>query len=145
MLVFEEGTDIFETSAKTITITVNCVGVMGKGIAKTAREQSPELFARYKKWCEAGEIRPGVPRLTMNGRYLLFPTKDHWRQPSQYAWIKEGLQRIRKNIHHLESIAIPPLGCGNGGLEWREVKLLTIGYLASLDIPIHIYPPRNWV
>ena len=142
MIKYVQG-NLFATEAKTITVPVNCVGVMGGGIAKTARERCPELFARYKKLCKAGEMKPGHPVETMGGQYLLFPTKDHWRNPSQYPWIRQGLEKIRENAHRLKSIAIPPLGCGHGGLNWGVVDRIIHATLAGLELPILVYPPRR--
>ena len=138
--------DIFESKCQIITVTVNCVGVMGAGIAKTCKQKFPATFQLYKQKCKAGEYIPGQPHLVSVDRpLLLFPTKNHWRNPSQMVWIEKGLQRIVNNAHRIESIAIPPLGCGHGGLNWIKVKALIQKYLEPLQTVevIEVYEPKQ--
>ena len=138
--------NIFESPAKTLVNTVNCVGVMGKGIAQEFKKRYPAMFEEYAQMCEAKAVRPGVPYLysDLYGASILnFPTKDHWRSPSWLSYITAGLQWFRDNYEGLgiTSIAFPPLGCGNGGLSWELVGPLMYSMLADLPIDIEIYAP----
>ena len=136
--------NIFKSNAQTLTITVNCVGVMGAGIAKQCKELFPNTFQQYHRKCKQGIYLPGQPILVSVDRpLLLFPTKDHWRNPSKIEWIKEGLKRIARNSHNFESIAIPPLGCGHGGLQWEQVKVLIEQYLDPLSNLVEVYSPQK--
>lgn len=141
MIRFYQG-DILNCSADTITITVNCKGVMGKGLALQAKKQHPTLFNLYKRLCDEGEMKPGEPRLAEcdGKKFILFPTKDDWRNPSQMEWIDSGLAIIAKNIDKLGSLALPPLGCGNGGLNFYGVLNLMLKHLEGIDADIRIYP-----
>ena len=132
--------------------TVNTVGVMGKGIALMFKERFPKNMAAYAKACKTGEVQTGRMFATGTGelmgpRWIInFPTKQHWRAKSQMRWITEGLADLRRFIleHQVTSIAIPPLGAGNGGLRWSDVKPyieLALGDLSGVDI--FIYEPTN--
>ena len=133
--------DIFKSKCIPI-VTVNCVGAMGAGIAKTCRLKYPKTYQHYKRKCLAGEYQPGQPVLTNVERpLLLFPTKKDWRNPSKYAWIKDGLERIANNADRVESLAIPPLGCGHGGLNWHKVLPMIERNIAPLDKYFEIYHP----
>ena len=143
MLKFTTG-DIFESKCEVITVTVNCVGIMGAGIAKQCKKIYPATYNRYRQKCQAGEYRPGEPVLTNIDRpILLVPTKNHWRNPSKYEWIEESLIRIAKNADKFKSIALAPLGCGHGGLNWDKVKTMIERHLGMLDNNIEIYEPRD--
>lgn len=138
--------NIFESHAQTLVNTVNCVGVMGKGIALEFKKRYPEMFNDYKIRCEEGKLKPGIPYLyedTRGTSILNFPTKQHWRSPSKYSYIEEGLDFFREHYKewNIKSIAFPPLGCGNGGLEWSDVGPLMYTKLADLDIDTEIYAP----
>ena len=142
MLQYMEG-DMFTSTTQVLTITVNCVGAMGKGIALTARQKYPQAYQHYKGLCKDGKIKPGEPTLIFTERpLLLFPTKDNWRNPSQIEWIDEGLRRIALNIDKFDSLALPPLGCGNGGLQWSNVEELIQHHLSNINRYIEIYPPK---
>ncbi len=126
--VESEG-NIFASEATAVVITVNCVGVMGAGIALDARYRWPEVFEHYRSACEAGEVRPGRVNWTASaeGRQIvLFPTKAHWRQPSRLEYIRGGLESLRRDIEErgVLHIAMPRLGCSNGGLNWSSVRPL---------------------
>ncbi len=132
--------------------TVNTVGVMGKGIALQFRRAYPEMFQAYQQACERGEVRVGKMYVWETGalegpRYIInFPTKRHWRARSRVEHIKVGLEDLVAVIGDLgiTSIAIPPLGCGNGGLAWSQVEPLIVSALqplASLDV--RLYPPGD--
>ena len=133
--------NIFDSTAKTLVNTVNCVGVMGKGIALDFKNKYPTMYKEYVKLCHAGEIKPGKPYLYQDlyGTSILnFPTKEHWRSPSKLSYIIEGLDWFCENYqkYDISSIAFPPLGCGNGGLSWEVVG--PIMYSKLRDLPIEI-------
>lgn len=135
--------DIFQSKCELITITVNCVGVMGAGIARRCKELYPATYRQYREKCQTGKYKPGQPIMTNIDRpLLLFPTKDDWRKDSRYHWIQEGLQRIARNTDKFDSIAIPPLGCGHGNLDWKRVRRMIQDELGHLEIYIEVYEPR---
>jgi O-acetyl-ADP-ribose deacetylase (regulator of RNase III) len=110
--------DILESKAQTLINTVNCVGVMGKGIALEFKKRFPAMFEDYAAKCERGEVRPGVPylyRTLFPPQIINFPTKDHWRSVSKISDIERGLNYLLDNYKtwKVTSLAIPPLGCGN--------------------------------
>lgn len=138
--------NIFESGANTIVNTVNCVGVMGKGIALEFKKRYPQMFKEYVSMCERNEVEPGKPYLyrdLLGTSVLNFPTKDHWKSPSQLSYIISGLDWFVENYDNLgiDSIAFPPLGCGNGGLPWELVGPIMYSKLKSLPIQIEIYAP----
>ena len=125
--------DIFEQKTEVIVNTVNCVGVMGKGIALQFKKAFPNNFQEYKKMCDTGKLKAGVMLITKTNqllpKYIInFPTKRHWRNKSQLTDIELGLVSLVKEVERfgIKSIAIPPLGCGNGGLDWSIVKPLIV-------------------
>jgi O-acetyl-ADP-ribose deacetylase (regulator of RNase III) len=139
--------DIFSSPAQTLVNTVNTVGVMGKGIAKTFKSIYPEMYEEYRQWCESGELSIGSLFLyrTAHKWVLNFPTKRHWRQASRLADIAAGLDTFCQTYadEGITSIAFPQLGCGNGGLDWeRQVRPVMERSLGSLpvDIYIHVKP-----
>lgn len=132
--------------------TVNCVGIMGKGIALQFKKKWPENFDIYNRACKAGEVKPGkifVYHLTNNAttkpQYIInFPTKNHWKEKSKLSYIKEGLIDLINFIkeNNIQSIAIPPLGCGNGGLKWEIVKpLIESAFLSLQNIDVRLFEP----
>lgn len=144
MLKFTQG-NIFESDAQTLMATVNCVGIMGKGLAKEFRQKYPEMFKEYAKACKKGELRKGHLFLYKDllKWILCFPTKDNWKGPSKYEFIEEGLKAVRENYSQwgITSLAVPPLGCGLGGLKWDQVKQLIMKYLQDLPIEITVFEP----
>lgn len=146
---------IFDSECQTLVNPVNCVGVMGAGLAKEFkyRYDKTDLFWDYKHRCARGEVRLGFPYLftefrNTNGKWkpvVLFPTKDHWRSRSYLAPIEHGLQYLADHIDawHIESIAFPALGCGKGGLSWSVVLPTMIDLLNDLEIPVEIYRPQE--
>ena len=151
MIRFTKG-NLMTSSAEALVNTVNTVGVMGKGIALQFKEEFPKNFATYAKACRSGELIPGklliTKELNRAGEEKIiinFPTKLHWRNPSKYEYITEGLAELVKVIseHNIKSIAIPPLGCGNGGLDWNIVKGMIEETLKNVDIDIYIYEPNT--
>ncbi len=142
MIEYIEG-DIFESPAQVIVNTVNTVGVMGKGLALSFKRRYPEMFERYKAACEKHLLTIGKLMLFYEADHwlLLFPTKENWRNPSKLEYIEKGLMKFvqiyaEKNI---TSIAFPRLGCGNGELDWNDVKPLMEHYLKNLPIDVYIY------
>lgn len=138
--------NIFDSKAKTLVNTVNCVGVMGKGIALEFKKRYPAMFESYTNLCRTKQIKPGTPCYysdLMGNSIILFPTKDHWRSPSKMSYIEDGLDWFISHYQNLgiTSIAFPPLGCGNGGLDWVDVGALMIRKLQNLPINIEIYAP----
>ena len=122
--------NLLEARVEALVNTVNTVGVMGKGIALMFKEAFPENFRAYEFACKHREIRVGKMFVTENPvfdgpRWIInFPTKKHWRQPTRIEWVTDGLKDLRRVLEekHIRSVALPPLGSGNGGLEWREVR-----------------------
>jgi O-acetyl-ADP-ribose deacetylase (regulator of RNase III)/uncharacterized protein YwgA len=138
--------DILKSKAQTLINTVNCVGIMGKGIALEFKNRFPEMFKDYQGRCERKEVHPGVPYLykSLFGPQILnFPTKDHWKSVSKVSDIQRGLDYLVKNYKQwrITSIAIPPLGCGNGQLDWKVVGPMIYASAKQMDIPVEIYAP----
>lgn len=144
--------DIFESGAQTLVCPVNCVGVMGAGLALAFKHRfAPALFPDYQRVCENGQLKPGEPWLTRweissTPGVLYFPTKDHWRDTSKLADIEAGLAMLAEHYADwwgITSIAIPALGCGLGGLDWADVKPLIESALEPTDMRVELYPPRS--
>ncbi|MBO9122212.1 MULTISPECIES: macro domain-containing protein [unclassified Rhizobium] len=142
MLVYRR-TDLFSSPAQTLVNTVNCVGVMGKGIAKEFKEREPDMFAAYKRICDQKLLSPGKLWLWRGPNYMTlnFPTKMHWRGPSKLEWIEAGLKKFVSTFERtgIKEISFPRLGCGNGGLDWDEVRPLMEKYLTPLPIDIYVH------
>ncbi len=138
--------DLFESRAQTLVNTVNCVGVMGKGVAEQFKLRFPAMFEDYKSRADRKAVRLGEPYLYRDrsgAQIINFPTKDHWRSPSRIADIERGLDYLAAHSAEwgITSIALPPLGCGNGGLEWSEVGPLIYRKLHRLPIDVEVYAP----
>lgn len=138
--------DLFISSAQTLVNTVNCVGVMGKGIALGFKQRFPDMYHDYTSRCKRGEVRLGEPYLyrPMLGKWVLnFPTKDHWRSVAKLEDIVRGLEYLVDHYREwgITSLAVPPLGCGEGQLEWAVVGPTLHRYLGQLDIPVELYAP----
>lgn len=148
MIRFTQG-NLLESGAEALVNTVNTVGISGKGIALMFKDAFPQNFRAYQAACKAGQLAPGglfiTERQDMLGPRLIinFATKQHWRHPSQLAWVAAGLKTLRYEIEArgIKSVAIPPLGAGNGGLSWTNVKPLIKDALAGLDCDILVYEP----
>lgn len=136
-------TSIFESNAQVLVNTVNTVGVMGKGLALKFKQLYPDMFSSYQKYCENGLLNIGKLQLfkTSNKWILNFPTKHEWRKPSRLEYIEAGLQKFVDHYQRLgiRSISFPMLGCGNGGLEWDEVRPLMERYLKNLPIDVYVH------
>jgi O-acetyl-ADP-ribose deacetylase (regulator of RNase III) len=135
--------DIFDSKAQVIVNTVNCQGVMGKGLALAFKEKFPDMFPIYQQDCKSGRLRIGKPTIykTSTPWILNFPTKNLWRYPSKLEYLEKGLEFL---VTHYEkvgitSIAFPKLGAQNGKLSWDEVGPLMAKYLSQLDIDVYIY------
>ena len=138
--------DIFESKAQTLVNTVNIVGVMGKGIALGFRKRFPEMYEDYVRRCERREVqlrRPYIYRQLTPPNIINFPTKDHWRSVSRLDDIVEGLKYLEAHISEwgVTSLAVPPLGCGEGKLEWRVVGPTLYRHLSDLGILVELYAP----
>jgi len=144
--------DLLSAEADALVNTVNCVGVMGKGIALQFKKKWPAAFKDYKKVCDREELRPGMMHVHDLGMlagkpyYIIhFPTKDHWRGKSKVSYVEDGLKELVKTVQALgiKSIAVPPLGCGNGGLEWSSVERLISEAFAPLEdtVEVLLYAP----
>ena len=150
MIKFTRG-NLLEARAEALVNTVNTVGVMGKGIALMFKERFIENFRRYAAACKAKEVQIGRMFVTdvaeLDGpRWIInFPTKQHWRMPSRMEWIIEGLQDLRRFLveQRVKSVAIPPLGAGNGGLKWADVRKQIELELGGLDIEIFVFEPTK--
>ena len=150
MITFTQG-NLLEARVEALVNTVNTVGVMGKGIALMFKERFDENFRRYAAACKAKEVQTGkmfvTPVHELDGpRWIVnFPTKQHWRAPSRMEWVVDGLQDLRRFLieQQVKSIAIPPLGAGNGGLEWVEVREQIERALGDLDIDILVFEPTK--
>lgn len=145
MITYTRG-NIFNSSMDCLVNPINCVGVMGNGLALQFKYAYPEMFQDYKNRCAKGLVRVGQPYIytnDLNKVILNFPTKKHWMQNSNINDIENGLFYLVCNVDKwdIQSIAIPPLGCGKGKLEWTKVKPLMEHILKDLTIPIEIYTP----
>jgi O-acetyl-ADP-ribose deacetylase (regulator of RNase III) len=164
-LFLAEG-DMFFSNMQTLTVSVNTVGIMGKGLASRAKYQFPDVYVVYQDACRKKWLKMGKPYLykreasfddelidepgtvkTPNGVkwFLFFATKRHWRDNSDLNGIEEGLRWVAKNhvIEGIKSIALPALGCGLGNLDWKDVGPVMCRHLAELGIPVAIYLPRE--
>ena len=138
--------DLFSSEAQALVNTVNCVGIMGKGVAQEFKKKYPAMFEDYVARCAKKEVRLGKPYLFKDpsGKLIVnFPTKDHWRSPSRLTDIESGLDYFLRHYREwgINSIAFPPLGCGNGGLHWSEVGPLIYEKLHHLNIDVEVYAP----
>lgn len=138
--------NILYSDCQTITVPVNTVGVMGKGLALSVKQRFPEVFEFYRKACCLKQIRIGQPCVYRGASkwFLLFPTKRHWRELSSLQDIEQGLDWILRNYssENITSLAVPALGCGLGGLNWKEVGSIMEKFLSQIPIPVSIYLPH---
>lgn len=138
--------DMFESSAQTLVNTVNTEGVMGKGIAHQFKKRYPDMYEDYVVRCKRHEVRLGRPYIFKERLYpwvVNFPTKKFWRSISRLEDIEEGLRYLREHYREwgITSLAVPPLGCGEGQLEWRVVGRVLYRHLSDFDIPVTMYAP----
>ncbi|OFX42224.1 MAG: Appr-1-p processing protein [Bacteroidetes bacterium GWA2_30_7] len=151
MIHYQIG-NLLDSEAQALVNTVNTVGVMGKGIALQFKNMFPNNFKTYTIACKKKEVKVGnllivEEETLLKGKKTIinFPTKTNWRLPSEYKYIEAGLLELVKVIKekNFKSIAIPPLGSGNGGLDWNKVKVILEKYLSTLNCDIYIYEPSS--
>ena len=151
MVTFNRG-NLLEAPVEALVNTVNTVGVMGKGIALMFKEAFPENFRAYEDACKRADIRIGHMFVTESSRLegprwiINFPSKKHWRHPSKLEWIAEGLKDLTRVISEkgIRSIALPPLGCGNGGLDWSDVRPEIERQLGTLEgVEVVVFEPTE--
>lgn len=151
MISFTKG-NLLDADVEALVNTVNEVGVMGKGIALMFKEAYPGNFDEYAKACKAGNVKVGKVFPTQRNELLgpkwivNFPTKKHWRHKTKMEWIVDGLQDLREFVlgENIRSIAIPPLGSGAGGLDWRDVRPQVLKYMGDLeDVTVIVYEPTR--
>ena len=140
--------DLFNSKAQTLVNAVNCVGVMGKGIALEFKKRFPAMYRDYVSLCKMGAVEPGHPyifNISPDKQIINFPTKNHWREPSKIEYIDTGLRLLVKKYKNwkVKSLAVPALGCGNGGLQWADVGPLLYEYLSKMDMPVELYAPKE--
>lgn len=142
MITIKHGS-IFDSQADVLVCPVNCVGVMGKGLALEFKRRYPELLKRYQIECEAGALHGGGAEwLWCAGvPVIVAATKNHWREPSNMRYVQNCIRAIRGIIagRRLQSIAIPQLGCGCGGLDWADVWPLYEKHLGDLDADVEVW------
>jgi len=144
MILFEKN-NIMNVKAEALVNSVNLTGVMGKGVALAFREAFPENYKLYRKACETGDIDIGKIFVTETGqlfpKYIInFPTKKHWRFPSKYEWVEAGLKSLKEWLrkNQISSIGLPPLGSGNGKLDWKHVKVMITNALKEFENHLEI-------
>lgn len=146
--------NIFDSDAAALVNTVNTVGIMGKGVALQFKNRYPNNYHAYQRACKNGDIAIGKLLVVSDGDafsnklIINFPTKTDWRQSSEITYIEQGLVDLRRIItqYNIRSIALPPLGSGNGGLDWVEVKKRIEQYLTDLnDVDIYVYEPSQQI
>ncbi len=151
MIHYETG-NLLDSKAEALVNTVNTDGVMGKGIALQFKNMFPQNFKMYAEACKQKTIGIGKLLVTREaslhgGEKIIinFPTKTSWRKPSEYSYIQSGVKDLVRVIkeYKISSVAIPPLGSGNGGLDWSQVRLILEQYLCNIDCDIHIYEPNT--
>jgi len=150
MTYIEGQGSMFDAPVQALVNTVNCVGVMGGGLAKIFATKFPLMELDYISYCQEGLLTPGI----MHSYYsnigsqqwiINFPTKDDWRNPSQLEYVEVGMQDLVSFVarHGIESIAIPALGCGLGGLDWDDVKPVILKYIKFLTyVDWFVYDPK---
>jgi len=150
MITYTQG-NMFDAQVDAIINTVNLVGVMGKGVAFQFKERFPENYRVYQEACKNHTIGIGnslVVPAVWHGRHILivnFPTKVHWRNPSEYLYVERGLDNLAEILkqYSIKSIAVPPLGAGNGGLEWERVRAMIANKLSSVDCDVQVFEPGH--
>ena len=138
--------NIFKSKAQALVNPVNGVGIMGKGLALEFKNRYPKMFQSYKDACKEDRLKIGDLQVFNAGEILIinFPTKGDWKESSDMNYIISGLVTLKEHVipeNKIESISMPQIGCGLGGLDWNEVKAVIEKYLADVDtdIYVHIY------
>lgn len=145
MLEFVKG-DMFDAPADIRVNTVNCVGVMGAGVALAFKQRYPDMFKEYQRDCKDGRVKPGTMHIwkSLEGDWIInFPTKRDWREPSRYQDIADGLADLRSYLDGLGhvTVALPALGCGHGGLDWNRVSEMIRDKLDGVDAHVLVFEP----
>jgi O-acetyl-ADP-ribose deacetylase (regulator of RNase III) len=149
MIHFTQG-NLLKSNARALVNTVNTVGVMGKGIALQFKNTFPLNYKLYQDACKNGKLTTGQLLVVhendlLRGEKVIinFPTKQHWKQSSTYEYIESGLVALQKYLieNPVESLAMPALDCGNGGLDWEIVKPMIVEYLSAIDAEFFVYEP----
>ncbi len=152
MIEFVQG-NIFDADVDALVNPVNCVGIMGKGLALQFKHVFPDNYAAYKAACDRNKLHTGQMFLLSTGAkckpyYIInFPTKEHWRDGSDLKYIKTGLLALKKVLFdsYIYSVAIPPLGCGLGGLKWADVKGEIINVFGNISaVTVFVYEPKKF-
>ena len=145
MIIYKTG-NILDSDAEALVNPVNCVGVMGKGLALQFKNKFPENYIAYRDHCKVGYVNVGKMFITTyytNPKFIVnFPTKKHWKDPSKYDYIESGLEDLVDfiNSSDVKSIAIPALGSGLGGLDWNIVKSMIVNSLVGIeDLIVYLY------
>lgn len=151
-MIEEAQGNLLHADADALVNTVNCAGVMGKGIALQFKQAYPEMAKAYERACQRGEVQPGrmlvwaTDALT-GPRYIInFPTKREWYNKSRYEDIDRGLDALIEEVRRLDikSVAVPPLGCGNGGLSWSRVRpMIEAAFAAVPDVRVFLFAPAR--
>jgi O-acetyl-ADP-ribose deacetylase (regulator of RNase III) len=150
-MLYDITGNLLASTSEALVNTVNTVGVMGKGIALQFKKQFPNNYKAYQKACKEGKVVIGKmfvfeEQSLLSGKKLIinFPTKTDWRKPSEYNYIERGLEDLINVIQerNIKSIALPPLGAGNGGLDWVRVRLLIENFFHEVQCEIYIYQPN---
>jgi O-acetyl-ADP-ribose deacetylase (regulator of RNase III) len=149
-VLYRPADNIVDGTSELLVNTVNCVGVMGKGVALAFKTRFPGIMPAYQQACRSKALRPGtslilpLPGLPSQA-WVAMATKDHWRDPSRLAWVEAALDDLarRATERGVRSIALPPPGCGNGGLDWRIVEPLVLDKLRAFDLTIHARPNQG--
>jgi len=145
-MIEETRGNILNSKASMLVNPVNCVGVMGKGLALQFKRAFPDNFRAYFFACQRGEVQPGLMHISKekNGQLIVnFPTKRHWRDRSRMEDIVAGLEDLRGIVkaNSIPTLALPPIGCGLGGLAWAEVKPLIFSLFSSETVTVQLYEP----
>jgi O-acetyl-ADP-ribose deacetylase (regulator of RNase III) len=149
MPIIETTGNLLKSPAQTLVCTVNTVGVMGAGIAKAFKLAYPAMFLAYKKACYNyffTHQKNFVYDVSEERKILCLPTKHHWMYPSKLEWVETALKDLARRYedYGITEIAMPALGCKNGGLDWEDVKPLIYQYMDPLPITVYLYPPDTW-
>lgn len=153
MIQFVTG-NFFDYKADIRINTVNCVGAMGAGVALQFKNKYPEMNKEYVKACNDGTIQIGRPHVWTNSNFfneeenviiINFPTKLHWKNPSEYEYVEKGLEWLSNFLtnHRGKTITVPALGCGHGGLDWNVVKKMIVKYLSEIEMNILVFEPES--
>lgn len=145
-LCIKEGKDIWDNESGMFLIPVNCVGVMGCGLAKDCKERFPHVFHSYRKLCRSGDFTLETLKMYLikdNYAILLIPTKYDWRNPSRLDWVENAIKKLGSCMERspIDTIHVPPLGCGAGGLDIDKVRPLVAKYLCHDNVTVNFYQP----